>query len=189
MLHTLHVCALVIRLVNSAHVGAATLLASEQQAARVLRRSGIEVTWRDCSSARCPEELTAGEYWMHVALWKAANASEDALAFAAGDVAGVYYPMVRQMAENYLLDEAPILGAALAHEIAHLLGMRHSPDGVMSARFDRSRMVAMSQGELNLPKLAGAAPRRPETGPRTRSRTERYRATHLPPAGSGPWRN
>jgi hypothetical protein len=56
--------------------------------------------------------------------------------------------MVRQMADKYSLEEAPILAAALAREIGHLLGAGHAARGVMSPAFNRERMVGMGQGAL-----------------------------------------
>jgi hypothetical protein len=63
-------------------------------------------------------------------------------------LAGVYYPMVKQMANDFLMEEAPILGAAIAHEIEHLLGADHSPTGVMRARFNRQNIGEMGKGGL-----------------------------------------
>jgi hypothetical protein len=151
-----------VRLVNSARVANATLAPGKQQAARVLRQAGVEVAWRECSlelvviAAACPEDLAPDEFWMHVADWKPATSCAETLGFTLLDgnsetgarVAGIYYPMVRQLAENLALDEATILAAAMAHEIGHLMGLGHSPTGVMSSIFTRPRIVEMSQGAL-----------------------------------------
>ena len=93
---------------------------------------------------------------MHVANWRPAGRFTDLLGFTALDPdparglgrAGVYYPMVKQMASVFLMDEAPILGAAIAHEIGHLLGADHSLGGIMRARFSLLNMKDMDRGEF-----------------------------------------
>ncbi len=144
-----------IRLMNSAKVANGTLAEGEKQAGRALAQAGIEVVWLDCSAGvvgPCAPDLGAGEFWFHVANWKPSASTVDGLGFTLLDretgasLAGVYYPMVKDAARNYMIEEAPILGAAIAHEIGHLLGEGHSPTGVMCARFNRQRFMEMSQG-------------------------------------------
>ena len=147
-----------IRVVNSARVEDRTLAKSEKQAGRVLVQAGIEVVWRDCSAGAigaCASELGRGEFWLHVANWKPERGSMELVGFVTFDpdlargpiLAGVYYPMVKQTASDFDIEEAPILGAAIAHEIEHLLGA-DSPTGVMRARFNRQNIGEMGKGGL-----------------------------------------
>jgi hypothetical protein len=145
------------RVVNSAKVEERTLAEAEEQAGQVLTQAGIGVVWQDCSAVgACAPELGRSEFWMHVANWKPAGRPIEMLGFTPPDpdpargpsLAGVYYPMVKQMANEFRKDEASILGAAIAHEIGHLLGAGHSPTGVMRPHFDHESMEQFSRGVL-----------------------------------------
>ena len=133
-------------------------------AASVLAQAGVKAAWLDCSAGElgaCALPLRRTEFWIHVALWKPADSSAEGLGFAvpgneSGALAGVYIPMVKDMAARFQLDEASILGAALAHEIGHLLGAGHAPVGVMSPQFRRMQIVEMTQGRLAFTASQGA---------------------------------
>ena len=146
-----------IRLVNSGKAPNGTLETAEQQAGRVLAQAGIGIVWLDCSGGEvgpCGAPLRPVEFWLHVANWKPGAASPGELGFtlaaqdseARSELAGVYYPMVREMAALGSVEESLILAATLAHEIGHLLGVGHSRTGVMTAGFNRRHIVELSQG-------------------------------------------
>jgi len=152
-----------IRLVNSAKAPQAKLVGGEKEAAYILGKAGVAVTWQDCSSGSagwqsgpCTSGLGAADFWLHVATWKPAAAVGEMLGFTAlsretgtdETVAGLYYPAVRTMAESLGVEESEILEAALAHEIGHLLGVGHAPMGVMCSQFGRGHIVQASAGGL-----------------------------------------
>jgi len=149
-----------IRMVNSARVPQATLLEGEKNAAYILEKAGVGLTWQDClggstdgQSDPCGSALGAAEFWLHVAAWKPNQKVGNLLGFTLfrrdeENLAGVYYPLVRLIAANCRMDESVILGPVLAHEIGHLLGVGHNPTGVMCPAFKRSHIVQAGMGNL-----------------------------------------
>jgi hypothetical protein len=57
------------------------------------------------------------------------------------------------------LHSGDIAGAALAHELGHLLGLRHASTGLMRARLDLADLVALAEGRLAFGKAEAAAMR------------------------------
>jgi hypothetical protein len=152
-----------IRIVNSAKISPAKLAQAEKSAAYVLGKAEVSLTFQDCSagatgeqSSPCTSGLGATDFWLHVAIWRPASASGEMLGFTSlgrnkgtdDSVAGIFYPMVKYMAQSLGVEEPAVLGAALVHEIGHLLGLGHSPMGVMRPTFGRNQIVEASGGGL-----------------------------------------
>jgi hypothetical protein len=170
--------------VNSGKAAKGTLAQAEKQAGQMLAQAGIEVVWMDCSAGEvgaCAQALGPAEFWLHVASSTHTASSAEEVGFTAVDrnsetgpiLAGVYYPMVKEMAATFIIGEAHILGATLAHEIGHLLGEGHSTTGAMSRQFNGRHVVAMAQGGLLLTRDQAA-----------RMRAEVMRRTTVPAASA-----
>jgi hypothetical protein len=82
------------------------------------------------------------------------NHSPDAAGFAVltpGDsgYAAISYVAVEQTANSLGADPGDLLGAAIAHEVGHLLlGPAHSQTGIMRAHFGAREMEMVGRGEL-----------------------------------------
>jgi hypothetical protein len=129
---------------------------AEKQAGAILTKAGIQVFWQEClpgARGSCTQPLVANEFRINISDRKHPGTTAGMLGFAeiggnSPDAAGIYYPMARHTASDFGVDEILVLGAALAHEIGHLLGEGHSSVGVMQTRFNRQSFVDMAQGGL-----------------------------------------
>jgi hypothetical protein len=148
-----------VRVLNPARVPGRTAKAAEETAATIFKWAGVDIDWVDCeASEACRRDLGPLEFWMHLLAVEPAKLSGDALGFALlthepgneGGYAAVSWRTVRQLADSMEIDPVPALGAAMAHELGHLLlgSQSHSRDGVMAARLRVQQLAMAGRGEL-----------------------------------------
>ena len=152
------------RLANSvATVSPATLSKAQQVATYILRQAGVDLAWQTCEfdpsdtqTSTCAR-LEPARYWLYLENAKQGSTTHGMLGFIVVNrdsdddklrVAGVYYPRLQSMAERFRLAEHLVLGAALAHEIGHMLVLGHTPDGVMAPSFERRHIEQAASGLL-----------------------------------------
>jgi hypothetical protein len=148
-----------VRLLNRAPVPARTAAEAERVAASIFQKAGVGIDWVDCSvSGACRGEPGNLEFWLHLLDQRPATLSGDAVGFAilthqpnnAGGYAAVSWQAVRHLTDSEEFDPGLVLGAAMAHELGHLLlgSHAHSLDGVMAARLGPSQLKRAARGEL-----------------------------------------
>lgn len=148
-----------VRVLNPAHVPLRTVAAAEKSASDIFRKAGVDLKWIDCdASDACRGEPDATEFWLHLLNKPSAMLSGDVLGFALlthaphneGGYAAVSWLATRQVADSMEVDAGPVLGAAMAHELGHLLlgSHAHSHDGVMAAHLRTPQLAQAARGEL-----------------------------------------
>ena len=157
--------AITIRVVNEGGVEAGTLSVARNEALRIFARAGIELVWLDCGVGRiqwgsgdpCQRDRGPAEFWFRIVTRRPSATTPDVLGFTELDdtrdlrSAGVYYPCVMGLSKKWRVGAGEILGAAVAHEVGHLiLGARsHTARGIMQAHWTGAEFVQIGLGELS----------------------------------------
>lgn len=126
--------------------------AAHRTAGAILERAGIRVVWFDCALSgaadACQAPLGSNELVLRI-VREAADSSPhaDTLGFAfvdlhagGGSLATVYADRVTLMARRAGVNEAELMGRAIAHEIGHLLlgTNQHARHGLMRGSWSAS---------------------------------------------------
>jgi hypothetical protein len=145
---------MVVRLANTAVVPVKALRQAESTAGGILARAGVRVVWVDCAVESCAR---ARGYLVQFVERQPPRMHAETAGYAVvypedqgtGGYAVVAWRQSAVAAAEFGLEAGPLLGAAIAHEIGHLLlGSAHSRNGVMMARFRRREMEMAARGEL-----------------------------------------
>lgn len=146
---------LVIRVVlyNYADVARLELRAAEHQTAALMAQANVRVVWREYSrrvlSAPSGTHNLAQEFCVRILRASTIKRSKrifgpEVLGFSItpggkapvpGQLASVFYDRVKQVSTLSGLYPGKVLGEAIAHELGHLLGARHSFQGIMKAHW------------------------------------------------------
>jgi hypothetical protein len=152
-----------VHVYNISRVPAETLAAAETQVSTVFERAGIHVLW--VSGPLTPAEVWESEdrsnpsvrsdIFLRIynqSMVKPWRVKDSALGFIVPENghAIVFYDRVQRLCQFRQSDPAPILGAAMAHEIGHLMlgSEQHSPTGMMRENWLSTDLIAASQGLL-----------------------------------------
>jgi hypothetical protein len=158
---------LVVRACAETGVDDATLMRATAEAERLLSAAGVTTKWRVCQR-QGPGETTSGVAPDAVVILSARRLAKDSaecgVASRGSPAVGtalVSVPCVAEFTGRLARHPAyrahpflasgrhdDFLGVLVAHEIGHLLGLRHARAGVMRARLDADDIVAFRSKKL-----------------------------------------
>ncbi len=150
-----------VRVHNYAQVSSEILAQAEGEAAEILGKAGIEITWTNCDPTRADLGEAAecnqlpGPTNLGVRILPSFGAfsgtSNRTLGFAVGDLASVSVRRASEEAAEFGVKPCEVLGPAIAHELGHLLLRQpgHSPTGIMRARWRREDYERAPRGAFN----------------------------------------
>jgi len=133
---------------NDAHVANDTLDEARRVASNVYSQAGLTLIW---SVDNCVMTIVLRPRASHTT----ARRAKDAMGYtpSGGDERGrlafVMINRVNEIADGYSTARSIVLGAAIAHELGHLLiSKEHTETGIMKAYFNQSDFRKARQGEL-----------------------------------------
>jgi hypothetical protein len=137
-----------VRVHNYAQVASEILVPAEAQAAEILGKAGIEITWSNCDPAKasladaaeCNQLMRPTELGVRVLPYFGVGAgiTKKTMGLAVGNLASISVRRVKEEAAEFGVQPCEVLGPAIAHEIGHLLLQQgHSPTGIMRAHWRR----------------------------------------------------
>jgi hypothetical protein len=142
---SLHVC-----LRNDAHVADDTLEEAQRVVSDVYSQAGLTLMW-------CADDCTITIALRPRASDDTARRAKDALGYTPGGgeergrLAFVLINRVNEIADRYGTARSLVLGAAIAHELGHLLISKdHTNTGIMKAYLNQSDFRKARKGELRL---------------------------------------
>ena len=153
--------AIAIRLTGSELVPADTLLRAQRWAAATFAHAGIRVTWVSCGAGLpndpCGAPAAPVVLSLQILPRIPLNVTADCMGYAVvpptgagfSGYAAVSYPQVVAVAGQCEKSVPAVLGAAIAHEVGHLLlGPKAHSGGVMSPRLSCEQLRRASRGDL-----------------------------------------
>jgi hypothetical protein len=150
-----------VRVYDWAHVEPGILSMAKDEVSRIFREARVGIVWLDCSSSTSEAEhspiCTQACPWGQFALRIVSDVPpgfKDASLGAAFNETGIYANIfcnrVDEVAREGIATRSQILGAAMAHELGHLLlDLRgHSDFGIMRGRWTAQDLRSASMGGL-----------------------------------------
>ena len=157
--------AITIRVANETSADGRSMALARKEAVRIFAQAGIDLVWLDCVSGYadygnddpCHHLRGAVEFWVRIVSRRPPATTVDVIGFSdldkeTGDgSAGVYYPAAVDLAKRCQARAAEVLGAAIAHEVGHLImgANAHSSVGVMQASWGRAQCLLIETSDLN----------------------------------------
>jgi hypothetical protein len=141
-----------VRVVDRAHVPNDRLRHAVNAARDLFHAAGVDTVWSECRDCGLPAGDTEVEVNILSAAQENGPASRKALGYTLrshalrpidesnGVSAYVFYQRVQQAARAREAFGDELMATVIVHEICHLFGLDHSPEGIMRANLDRGPM-------------------------------------------------